>query len=62
MWFKFLAKMTTNLVECMNSILKGAQSLPICALVKTTFERTNSWFVELGTKTMCILRANDYFP
>ena len=32
--------MTTNLVESMNSVLKGAQSLLICALVKTIFERT----------------------
>lgn len=31
--------MTTNLVECMNSVLKGARSLPICALIKKIFER-----------------------
>ena len=42
--------MTTNLVECMNSIFKGARSLPIWALVRTTFQRTNSWFVERGTR------------
>jgi len=29
--------MTTNLAECMNSVLKGARSLPICALLKTIF-------------------------
>jgi len=38
--------MTTNLAECMNFVLKGARSLSICALVKTTFEITKSWFVE----------------
>jgi len=46
--------MTTDLAECMSSVLKGARSLPICALVKTTFERTKSWFVERGTKIECM--------
>jgi len=43
--------MTTDLAESMNSILKGARSLSIAALVKKTFERTNSWFVERGIKS-----------
>ncbi|XP_016206297.1 uncharacterized protein LOC107646637 [Arachis ipaensis] len=33
--------MTTNLVECINSVLKGARNLPITALVKATFYRLN---------------------
>ncbi|RYQ84980.1 hypothetical protein Ahy_B10g104486 isoform B [Arachis hypogaea] len=33
--------MTTNLVECINSVLKGACNLPITALVKATFYRVN---------------------
>ena len=54
--------MTINLAECMNFVLKGARSLPICALVKTTFERTKSWFVERGTKIECMLQAGHQYP
>nr|XP_007146122.1 hypothetical protein PHAVU_006G014300g [Phaseolus vulgaris]ESW18116.1 hypothetical protein PHAVU_006G014300g [Phaseolus vulgaris] len=53
---------TTNLAECMNSVLKKARSLPICALVKTIFERTKSWFVERGTKIRCMLRVGHQYP
>jgi len=48
---------TTNLVECMNSVLKGTWSLSICVFAKTTFERTKYWFIERGTKTQSMLRA-----
>ena len=54
--------MTTNLAECINSVLKGARSLPICAIVKTTFERTKDWFVERGTKAECMLWAGHLYP
>jgi len=54
--------MTTNLAECINSILKGAWSLPICAIVKTTFERTKDSFVERGTKAECMLRVGHLYP
>jgi len=54
--------MTTNLAESINSVLKGAQSLPIYALFKTIFERTNVWFVERATKIQCMLRAKHQFP
>jgi len=37
---KRFGHMTTNLAECINSVLKGARSLPICVIIKTTFERT----------------------
>jgi len=47
--------MTTNLVECMNSILKRACSLPIYALIKATFERTAIWFLERGVKADSML-------
>ncbi|RYQ89727.1 hypothetical protein Ahy_B09g096225 isoform F [Arachis hypogaea] len=33
--------MTTNLVECINSVLKGARNLPVTALVKATFYGLN---------------------
>ncbi|XP_016207018.1 uncharacterized protein LOC107647460 [Arachis ipaensis] len=36
--------MTTNLVECINSILKGARNLPITALVKAIFYKLNELF------------------
>ncbi|RYR03231.1 hypothetical protein Ahy_B06g082085 isoform A [Arachis hypogaea] len=36
--------MTTNLVECINSVLKGARNLPITAFVKATFYRLNELF------------------
>jgi len=53
--------MTTNLVECMNSIIKGACSLPICALIRATFERTATWFVERGVKAKLMLRVGHQY-
>ncbi|XP_025702527.1 uncharacterized protein [Arachis hypogaea] len=35
---------TTNIVECINSVLKGARNLPVTALVKATFYRLNELF------------------
>ncbi|RVX00532.1 hypothetical protein CK203_036969 [Vitis vinifera] len=37
--------MTTNMSEVFNSVLKGARSLPVTALVQLTFFRLNSYFV-----------------
>ncbi|KAL6313700.1 hypothetical protein AAG906_010118 [Vitis piasezkii] len=37
--------MTTNMSEVFNSVLKGARSLPITALVQLTFFQLNSYFV-----------------
>jgi len=54
--------MTTNLAECINSVLKGARSLLICAIVKTTFEQTKDWFVKRGTKAECMLQAGHLYP
>ncbi|RYR72148.1 hypothetical protein Ahy_A02g006355 [Arachis hypogaea] len=36
--------MMTNLVECINSVLKGAQNLPVLALVRATYYRLNEIF------------------
>ena len=36
--------MTTNIAECINGVLKGAQMLPITALVQLTFYRCVSYF------------------
>ena len=37
--------MTTNISKVFNSVLKGAHSLPVIALVQLTFFRLNSYFV-----------------
>jgi len=37
--------MTTNLAKYINSILRGAPSLPICALVKITLKKKNKILV-----------------
>ena len=36
--------MTTNLVECINSVLKGARNLPMLTLVRATYYRLNELF------------------
>ncbi|RYR40670.1 hypothetical protein Ahy_A09g046422 [Arachis hypogaea] len=36
--------MITNLVECINSVLKGARNLPVLALVRATYYRLNEHF------------------
>nr|XP_007136176.1 hypothetical protein PHAVU_009G024500g [Phaseolus vulgaris]ESW08170.1 hypothetical protein PHAVU_009G024500g [Phaseolus vulgaris] len=53
--------MTTNLVECINFVLKEARSLLISALVKATFEKTKTWFVERVFKIDTMLRACHYY-
>ncbi|XP_016163939.1 uncharacterized protein LOC107606383 [Arachis ipaensis] len=40
--------MTTNISECVNSILKGVRNLPVCSLVKSTFGRLAELFVHKG--------------
>ena len=47
--------MTTNISEVFNSVLKGARTLPITALVQLTFFRLNGYFVarrELGANRL----------
>ncbi|RYR75622.1 hypothetical protein Ahy_A01g000185 [Arachis hypogaea] len=39
-----------NLVECINSVLKGARNLPITALVKATFYILNELFTRKRAK------------
>jgi len=41
--------------------LRGARSLPISALVKTTFETIKDWFVQRGTKADRMLRAGHIY-
>ena len=49
--------MTTNLAECMNSILKGAWALPITSLVNETFNKIDDSFVTNGIKIMNMIKA-----
>ncbi|XP_025663425.1 uncharacterized protein [Arachis hypogaea] len=43
--------MTTNLVECINSVLKGARNLPVLALVRATYYRLNELFMRKSAET-----------
>ncbi|XP_015938259.1 uncharacterized protein LOC107494056 [Arachis duranensis] len=42
--------MTTNLVECINSVLKGARNLPVTAIVRSTFYRLNELFTRKSSE------------
>ncbi|XP_025616572.1 uncharacterized protein [Arachis hypogaea] len=42
--------MTTNLVECINSVLKGARNLPVTALVRSNLYRLNEFFTRKSTE------------
>ena len=44
--------MTTNMSEVFNSVLKGACSLPLTALVQLTFSHLNNYFVPKGNKVL----------
>ncbi|XP_025673420.1 uncharacterized protein [Arachis hypogaea] len=53
--------MTTNLVECINSVLKGARNLPITALVKVTFYRLNELFTRKRDEAEARINAGHVF-
>ncbi|XP_025692760.1 uncharacterized protein [Arachis hypogaea] len=53
--------MTTNLVECINSVLKGARNLPVIALVKATFYRFNELFTQKRAKAEARINAGHVF-
>ncbi|CAL0320995.1 unnamed protein product [Lupinus luteus] len=53
--------MTTNLAECVNSVLKGSRALPITALVTTTYHRLNSWFIHHRTEAENMIRAGHVY-
>ncbi|KAL5148301.1 hypothetical protein HKD37_13G035356 [Glycine soja] len=40
--------MTTNLLECINKVLKDCRNIPITTLVKSTYSRCRKYFVERG--------------
>ncbi|RYR28633.1 hypothetical protein Ahy_B01g052779 [Arachis hypogaea] len=53
--------MTTNLVECINSVLKGARNLSVTALVKATFYRLNELFTQKRAETEARINAGHVF-
>ena len=53
--------MTTNMSEVFNSVLKGARSLPITALVQLTFSRLNSYFVARREQGAARLASDEQF-
>ncbi|XP_052114264.1 uncharacterized protein LOC107479457 [Arachis duranensis] len=53
--------MTTNLVECINSVLKGARNLPVTALVKATFYRLNELFTRKRAEAEARINAGYVF-
>ncbi|XP_016172829.1 uncharacterized protein LOC107615246 [Arachis ipaensis] len=52
---------TTNLVKCINSILKGARNLTITALVKATFYRLNELFTRKRVEAEARFNADNVF-
>ena len=48
--------MTTNLVESMNSVIKGIRNLPVTALVQSTYFRMASLFAQRGERWDAVLR------
>ncbi|RYR13239.1 hypothetical protein Ahy_B04g070342 isoform H [Arachis hypogaea] len=53
--------MTTNLMECINSVLKDARNLPITALVKATFYRLNELFTRKRAEAESRINAGHVF-
>ncbi|XP_057746253.1 uncharacterized protein LOC130965511 [Arachis stenosperma] len=53
--------MTTNIVECINSVLKGARNLPINALVKTIFYKLNELFTRKRAEAKARINAGHVF-
>ncbi|XP_016191543.1 uncharacterized protein LOC107632370 [Arachis ipaensis] len=53
--------MTTNISECVNSILKGVRNLPVCSLVKATYGRLAELFVRKGREAEAQLGTEQQF-
>ncbi|KAL5131038.1 hypothetical protein HKD37_12G034009 [Glycine soja] len=51
--------MTTNLSECVNKVLKDCRSIPITALVKSTYSRCRKYFVDREQACSHIVRVYD---
>ncbi|XP_015967136.1 uncharacterized protein LOC107490832 [Arachis duranensis] len=53
--------MTTNLSECINSVMKGTRNLPVCAIVKSTYHRLNALFVQKGRQAEAQVACGQMF-
>ncbi|XP_072088139.1 uncharacterized protein [Arachis hypogaea] len=53
--------MTTNISECVNSILKSVRNLPVCSLVKATYGRLAELFVRKGREAEAQLGTGQQF-
>ncbi|KAH1249237.1 hypothetical protein GmHk_05G012640 [Glycine max] len=53
--------MTTNLSECVNKVLKDCRSIPITALVKSTYSRCRKYFVDRGRQAQRQLRKGQVY-
>ena len=53
--------LTTNMSEVFNSVLKGARSLPITALIQLTLYRLNSYFVVRKEQGANILASDEQY-
>ncbi|XP_015960141.1 uncharacterized protein LOC107484044 [Arachis duranensis] len=53
--------MTTNISECVNSILKGVRNLPVCSLVKATYGRLAGLFVRKGREAEAQMGTGQQF-
>ncbi|XP_057748047.1 uncharacterized protein LOC130967247 [Arachis stenosperma] len=53
--------MTTNISECVNSILKGVRNLLVCSLVKATYGRLAELFVRKGREAEAQLGIGQQF-
>ncbi|XP_057745423.1 uncharacterized protein LOC130963310 [Arachis stenosperma] len=52
---------TTNLSECINSVLKGTRNLLVCAIVKSTYHRLNELFVIKGRQAQAQIASGQVF-
>ncbi|XP_057760981.1 uncharacterized protein LOC130981397 [Arachis stenosperma] len=53
--------MTTNISECVNSILKGVRNLPVCSLVKAAYGRLAELFVRKGIEAEAQMETGQQF-
>ncbi|XP_025692577.1 uncharacterized protein [Arachis hypogaea] len=53
--------MTTNISECVNSVLKGTRNLPVTSLVKSTYGRLAELFVIRGQRAEAQLGSGQEF-
>ncbi|KAL4343485.1 hypothetical protein AHAS_Ahas11G0083100 [Arachis hypogaea] len=53
--------MTTNLSECINSVLKGTRNLPVCVIVKSTHHHLNALFVNKGQQAQAQITCGQVF-